>query len=581
MPTYEQFRLTVLGTTDTHGHILNWDYYTDSPYADTDGNHVGLAQVATVIAQLRDERRLEFGEAQAVLTLDAGDTIQGTPLSYLNATADGSAVHPIAAVMNAIGFDAAAIGNHEFNYGLDVFERFRTDADHPLLAANARDWTTGEPAFDEYVLIDVPAPGGRTVRIGVVGLVTPGCAIWDRAHLQGRVRFDGIVERAAEVIPRVRAAGADVVVVCCHSGADDSSSYGDALPWPENASGVLAREVPGIDAILVGHAHVEIAERTELNASTGRPVLLCEPHKWGMRVAVIDIQLAWHGTGWRVTSARSELRSITGVPADPRIVALIATEHERVRQYVNGVIGASTTAMSARTARWQDTAAIQLVNHVQGATVAAALAGTGYAELPIIALAAPFNSGAEIPAGPVTIRDVAGLYSYDNVLMAVQLSGAELLAYLEWSARYFRPSTDPAVDPATLIRARTDTAPAGMPDYNFDIAHGFAAPLRYDIDVSADLGHRIRNLTYDGQPVAGAQQFVVAVNNYRQSGGGNFPAVAQAKVVYDGGYAEIRQFIIDWVQARHSIDPTAFAAVYWRLVCGSVPLGSISPPARA
>lgn len=581
MPTDEQFRLTVLGTADIHGYVLNWDYYTDSPYTDPDGNQVGLAHLATLIEQLRDDRRREFGDAQAVLTLDAGDTIQGTALSYLNATNDDTAIHPIAAVMNAIGFDAAAIGNHEFNYGLDVFERFRTDADHPLLAANARDWTTGEPAFGEYTLIDVPAPSGRTVRIGVVGLVTPGCAIWDRTHLQGQVRFEGIAERAAELIPRVRAAGADVVVVCCHSGADDSSSYGAALPWPENAGGALARDVPGIDVMLVGHAHVEVVERIEYNTATGRPVLLCEPYKWGMRLAVIDLQLAWDHTGWRVTSARSELRSTTDVPPDAEIVAMISAEHDRVRRYVNGVIGASTTAMSARTARWQDTAAIQLVNHVQGATVAAALAGTDYAALPVLALAAPFNSGAEIPAGPVTVRDVAGLYSYDNVLMAVLLTGAEVLAYLEWSARYFRQSTDPAVDPASLIRAHTDTAPHGMPDYNFDIAHGFSAPLRYDIDVSAEPGHRIRGLTYDGQPVAADWQFVVAVNNYRHAGGGNFPAVVEAPVVYDGGHAEIRQFIIDWVQARHAIDPTAFTEVYWRLMCGRMPVGEVSAPSPA
>ncbi|HST49999.1 MAG TPA: metallophosphoesterase, partial [Jatrophihabitans sp.] len=265
------FRLTVLGTTDTHGNVLNWDYFKDAEYDDAQHNDVGLAKISTLVTAMRAER----GDCATVL-LDAGDTIQGTPLAYYYARIDPitgakAPTHPMAAAMNAIGFDAAAIGNHEFNYGVETLRKFQSQLHHPLLCANALDWNTGAPAFPEFTIKKVRVCGagssaahrhddgnGEYVKVGIVGLVTPGCAIWDKANLDGRIKFNGIVEQAKLVIPKVKAAGADIVVVSCHSGADTSSSYGDALPWPENASTLLAEQVPGIDAILVGHAHLEI-----------------------------------------------------------------------------------------------------------------------------------------------------------------------------------------------------------------------------------------------------------------------------------------------------------------------------------
>jgi 2',3'-cyclic-nucleotide 2'-phosphodiesterase / 3'-nucleotidase len=583
----EQFRLTVLGTTDTHGNVLNWDYFKDAEYDDAQHNDVGLAKISTLVSAMRAER----GRC-ATLMLDAGDTIQGTPLAYYYAridpiTSPAAPVHPMAAAMNSIGYDAAALGNHEFNYGVDVLRKFQSQLHHPLLGANALYWQSTRPAFPEFVIKRVPVGdhrghsdghrhgAGQTVKVGIVGLVTPGCAIWDKANLDGKISFNGIVEQAKIVIPKVKRAGADIVIVSCHSGADTSSSYGDALPWPENASTLLAQQVPGIDAILVGHAHVEIPQRF-VTGPDGRQVLLSEPLKWGERLTVMDLDLVREHGRWTVASSTATVLNANTVPEDPAIVSLVRNQHAKVRAYVNGVIGTSTAPMSAATSRYQDTAAMDFINYVQADAVKKALAGSSSASLPVLSIAAPFNPDASIPAGNVTVRDVAGLYIYDNTLLGIVLTGAQVQAYLEYSAQYFKQITGTGpFTPDQLTNAVTPNAPGGTPDYNYDIMGGSgssaASSLTYDIDIAQPVGSRIKNLSYAGAPVAAGQQFVIAINNYRQSGGGGFPGVTSAPVVYNA-QVEIRQLIIDWVSATQTIDPSVFAKQDWRLVSGGQPI---------
>lgn len=565
-----RLRLTVLGTTDLHGNIFNWDYFKNAEYDDAKHNDIGVAKAATLIKAMRAERG-----AATCITLDAGDTIQGTPLAYYYAKVDpitGGPQHPMATAMNMIGYDAAALGNHEFNYGMGILRKFQSQLHHPLLGANAVDWNSGRPVFPPYILKRINVRGAKPVTVGILGMVTPGVAIWDKANVEGKVRFRGIVEQAKVFVPRIKAAGADVVIVSVHSGMDTSSSYGDALPYPENAASLLAAQVPGIDAILVGHAHAEIPQRFVTNEATGRQVLLSEPYYWGMRVTVMDLGLEKVRGRWQVTSSAATLLNSNTVPEDARIAAAVRKQHQKVLAYVNGKIGTCATAMSAATSRYEDTAAMDFINLVQAEAVKAELAGTPQAGLPVLSIAAPFNKDAAIPAGDVTLRDVAGLYIYDNTLLGITLTGAQVGEYLEFSARYFKqvpgPGTYAAAD---VTNAVTPTAPNGTPDYNYDIMGGLDAELTYDIDISAPAGSRIKNLSYDGQPIDPNQSFVIAINNYRQSGGGGFPNVTTAPVVYNR-QVEIRQLLIDWVAARGSIDPATFSKKSWQLVAGVTPL---------
>src|SRR5665811_1640482 len=489
-----------MGTTDLHGCVFNWDYFKNSEYTDSASNHIGLAKVATLVEAVRTQRGREN-----TLMIDAGDTIQGSPLAYYFARIDpitSGNVHPMAAAMNHIGYDAAALGNHEFNYGIPLLRAFADQLDFPLLGANALDAVTGLPAFAPYIIKTVEVAGEDSIKVGILGLTNPGIAIWDKANVEGKMTVPGLVEQARIWVPRMRASGVDVVIVAAHSGATTSSSYGDALPYPENASTLLAQQIPGIDAILVGHAHQEIAERRVVNETTGREVVLTEPLRWGMRLSLIDLTLTKVGGRWVVQSVGSSILNSNTVVEDPHVKALLTADHDTVVTYVNAVIGSCTVAMSCATARYEDTAALDFINLVQGEAVRAAIAGTPAALLPMLSIAAPFYKDANIPAGDVSVRDVAGLYIYDNTLLGIIFTGAQVLAYLEKSAFYFQQvsGTGP-FHPADLTNAIRDGAPTGTPDYNYDVMGGLDAPLTYDIDVAKAPGSRIFNLAYGGVAV--------------------------------------------------------------------------------
>ncbi|WP_309649930.1 5'-nucleotidase C-terminal domain-containing protein [Nocardioides sp.] len=572
--------LTVLGTTDLHGNVFNWDYFKNAEFDNAAHDDIGIAKVQTLVKALRRQRA-----GQPLLMIDAGDTIQGTPLAYYYAKIDPitqGATHPMATAMNLVGYDAAALGNHEFNYGIDTLRTFESQLDFPLLGANVVDPATKRPVFPPYVVKTYKVAGGSRLTVGVLGLTNPGIAIWDKANVEGRMEFPGLVEQARRFVPEMRKRGCDLVVVAAHSGADTSSSYGDALPFPENAASLVAAQVPGIDAILVGHAHQEIAQRYVRNERTGQDVLLVEPYFWGNRLAVMDLVVEerrgggrgrgrGRGGRWRLVSATGQSLNSNTVAEDPQVASAVREQHDTVVGYVNSVVGTSAVALSAARAVVEDVPIIDFINYVQAGAVKADLTGAD-AALPVLSIAAPFNRKASFPEGEVTIRDVAGLYVFDNTLLGVRVSGAEIRSYLEFSARYFKQvsGTGPFAI-SDLTNAVTPTAPRGTPDFNFDSVAGLDAPLTYDIDVSQQAGSRIKDLAYDGVPVTDAQQFVLAVNNYRQSGGGGFPAVSTAPVVYNR-QNEIRQLLIDWVLANGTIDPAQFASVDWRLVSGGQPI---------
>ncbi|MEW2394829.1 5'-nucleotidase C-terminal domain-containing protein [Streptomyces sp. NPDC046862] len=558
----KRYAFTVLGTTDLHGNVFNWDYFTDKEFDDKAHNDVGLAKISTLVNQVRAEK----GRRNTLL-IDAGDTIQGTQLSYYYAkvdpiTAKGGPVHPMAQAMNAIGYDAAALGNHEFNYGIPVLRKFEEQCRFPLLGANALDAKTLRPAFAPYSMHRLRTPHGRDVKVAVLGLTNPGIAIWDKANVQGKMTFPGLEEQAAKWVPRLRSMGADVVIVSAHSGSSGTSSYGDQLPYIENAAGLVAEQVPGIDAILVGHAHTEIPEYLVTNKETGKQVVLSEPLKWGQRLTLFDFELVWEKGCWKVEKVGAKVLDSNTVEEDPKITKLLSDEHEKVVAYVNQVIGTNTAEMTSTEAPYKDVPIIDLINHIQADTVKQALAGTEYAALPVLSQAACFSRSAVIPGGEVTIRDVAGLYVFENTLEARLMTGAQMKAYLEYSANYYVQTPAGAeVDPEKLTNAN------GTPDYNYDVVSG----LTYEIDIAKAAGSRVTNVRFEGAPLADDAKFVFAVNNYRANGGGNFPHVASAQLLWSNS-DEIRNTMIAWVKAKRSIDPAEFAAVDWKLTREGTPV---------
>ncbi|MGW4496199.1 bifunctional metallophosphatase/5'-nucleotidase [Streptomyces sp. NPDC004376] len=560
----KRYALTVMGTTDLHGHVFNWDYFKNAEYADPAGNALGLSRISTLVNQVREEK----GRHNTLL-IDAGDTIQGTPLTYYYAkvdpiTAKGGPVHPMALAMNAIGYDAAALGNHEFNYGIETLRKFESQLRFPLLGANAVDAKTLKPAFQPYVMREFRVPGAPPVKVAVLGLTNPGIAIWDKAFVQGKLAFEGLEEQAAKWVPKLRSMGADVVLVSAHSGTSGTSSYGDQVPYVENAAANVARLVPGIDAILVGHAHLEIPELRVVNEKSGKTVVLSEPLCFAERLTLFDVELVLRRGRWEVESVAASLRDSRTVADDPKITRLLTAEHKKVVAYVNQVVGRATETLTTVDARYKDAPIIDLINKVQEDVVKAALAGTAYASLPVLSQASPFSRTSEIPAGDVTIRDLSSLYVYDNTLVAKLLTGAQVRAYLEYSAQYFvqtAPGAPVDVDKLTNANDR--------PDYNYDYVSG----LSYDIDVAQPAGSRIKNLAFGGAPLDDAAQFVFAVNNYRANGGGAFPFVASAKELWSES-TEIRTRIAEWVTAKGELDPKDFASVDWKLTREGTPVFS-------
>lgn len=558
----KRYALTVMGTTDLHGNVFNWDYFKDAEYADAKGNAKGLSRVSTLVNEVRDEK----GRRNTLL-IDAGDTIQGTPLTYYYAkvdpiTAKGGPVHPMAAAMNAIGYDAVALGNHEFNYGIETLRKFEDQCHFPLLGANALDAKTLKPAFPPYFIKKFHVPGAPSVKVAVLGLTNPGIAIWDKAYVEGKMVFPGLEEQAAKWVPRLRSMGADVVVVSAHSGSSGTSSYGDQLPYIENSAALVAQQVPGIDAILVGHAHTEIAELLVTNEKTGKTVVLSEPLCYAQRLSLFDFELVLDKGCWKVESVKATVRDSKTVADDPKITKLLKDDHDIVVEYVNQIVGTATEKLTTVDARYKDAPIIDLITKVQEDVVKAALAGTEHASLPVISQASPFSRTSEIPAGNVTIRDLSSLYVYDNTLVAKLMTGAQVKAYLEYSAEYFvQTAADAAVDVDKLTNA------GNRPDYNYDYVSG----LSYEIDIAQAAGSRIKNLAYNGAALDDAQKFVFAVNNYRANGGGAFPHVASAQELWSES-TEIRTRIAEWVTAKGVLDPKDFASVDWKLTRNGTPV---------
>ncbi|MFD6818766.1 bifunctional metallophosphatase/5'-nucleotidase [Streptomyces sp. NPDC059759] len=555
---------SILGTTDLHSHVFDWDYYTDAAYQDSKGNSVGVARVATLVKQQRAAKG-----ADRVLLVDAGDIIQGTSLAYYYARVDPivgtggkrGPKHPMAIAMNAMRYDAAALGNHEFNYGIETLRRFEEQCHFPLLGANALDAKTLRPAFQPYTVKRVRVPGAPDIKVGILGLTNPGIALWDKDNVSGKMAFTGLVEQAKKYVPRMRALGCDVVFLTDHSGLDGSSSYGDELPYVENASNLVAQQVPGIDAILVGHTHTEVSSYTVTNTETGKDVVLSEPYCYGMRLTVFDFELELVHGQWKVTSTKAQTLNSNTVEEDAEITGLLTADHDLVVRYVNTPVGTCTADLSAAEACWKDVPVMDFIHQVQTAAVAAGLS-TADAALPLISVAAPFSRTADIPRGDVTIRDVAGLYIYDNTLYGKKLTGAQLKDYLEYAAKYYHQvPAGTKVDTATLTNANS------FWDYMYDTAAG----VSYDIDIAQPEGSRIKNLSHAGTPVADDQVFVVAVNNYRANGGSGYPHIAAADIAYSSTN-EIRQLMIDYVTAKGSLDPADFAAANWQLTQNGTPV---------
>lgn len=566
--------LTILATTDNHGTALNYDYFTGEPFggAGEQGDTRGLELLAPAIADIREEKG-----AESVLLVDNGDSNQGNPLAtvyHANRT-DGS-VDPMAAVLNYLDYEAGVVGNHEFNYGQDDLAQYASNLEMPLLGANVLDRESGEPRLTPYTLIDKTVDG-QDVTVGVIGVVTPGVRIWDSARVTD-LRFQDTVEAVQKWVPVVREAGADVVVVLAHTGVDAVGYKWDPADLTENAARSIAENTSGVDVIIGGHSHVEDNYNTTYTNAAGESVLLSQPGYHGRFLSEVTVPLVFGDDG-SVDVVNTAECAPTGTPhyasdyvgrEDTGVAEAIADWHAQTLEWVAQEVATATEDMPAATSAWEDTAILDFISEVQTQTVRDALVGTEYADHYLISQASPFSRTAIFNEGPVTVADMAALYVYDNTLLGVELTGAQIKDYLEWSARYYTQQEEGAeiTDWATVTNALYEGETRGVRDYAYDVLTG----LNYHINISKPVGERIENLTYpDGSAIGDDDLFVLAINNYRQSGGSSYPHVASAPIVYDEALA-IRDLMIEWPTkyGEGVINPDDFFVANWTVGTSSV-----------
>ncbi len=513
----ERTHVTVLSTTDLHGHIHPVDYYTDQPAEN------GLAKISTLI------RRARALDPELIL-IDAGDTIQGTPLAYHAAVIEPVSPHPMMAAMNQIGFDAMALGNHEYNFGLEVLNNARRSARFPWISGNICLVDTEDPVYAPYIVKTV-----HGVRVGILGLTTPGVPSWENpAHYAGLTFTDPVRAAQRWVSELRRRSRVDVVVVAMHMGLEEDVFTGIKSPGQvpnENAAVRIAREVPGIDLIVMGHTHREIPSLT-ING-----VLLTQAGRWGEHLSRASLILERDDptTNWKLVAKTATTHPISAeVPADPAVLQLTQDVHEATEKWLTQPVGRSERELTATDARIEDTAIIDLIHRVQ-------LEASG-AE---VSLAASFNSDARLPRGELTVRDIAGLYVYENTLVVIELTGAELKAALEHAALYFGPGRR-GVSAAELVDPN-------VPGYNFDMAEG----IDYVIDLNRSPGNRIVDLKFKGRPLDPRRTFKVVTNNYRQNGGGGYDMLVGKPVTWRSNVG-VRELIIEWVMAHPELptEPT-------------------------
>jgi 2',3'-cyclic-nucleotide 2'-phosphodiesterase (5'-nucleotidase family) len=519
-------RLVILATTDVHGRMLGWDYVRD---AEAPG---GLSRAATIIETLR----ARFPDR--VVLLDAGDLLQGNPFATYFAREDARRPHPIIDALNALGYDAATPGNHDFDFGLDVLRRAAGDASFRYVSGNIRISARSASGIQVDTLL-FPSHVVLTrgdVRVGVTGFTTPGVMVWGRAGLQaGRVRVLPIATAAPAALRAVAAAGADLRIAVVHSGLAGGSSYDTTGIGPENAAAVLAAVDPKPHLVIVGHTHREIRD-TVIDG-----VHFVQPGNWARSLSVVHVTLVSDGTEgrrYRVVEIRPDLIPLASVAEVPRIVRRLATAHGLARTWAGQPLGVAGPGFEARYARVQDTPLLDFVNEVQRRRTGAQLSAT-----------AAFDVAAGFREGEVRLGDVAGVYPYENTLRVVRVSGAQLRAFLEHSARYFRQwqPGGPIIDPR-------------VPGYNFDVVHG----AEYVIDVSRPAGERIGGLRVGGRPVAPGDSFTLALNSYRQEGGGGYAMLRGAPVVYDRG-ENVRDLITDEIRRLGALEAGAFYRPSWSL----------------
>lgn len=576
-PTYaverkEIVNLRIAGLSDIHASLVNHDYFQD-----IEVDNYGLTKVATLIKEAKDEvNKSDKEEVDNFLLVDAGDTIQGNPLGDYYATIeqleDG---HPVYKMMEHLKFDVSALGNHEFNYGLDFITDIVSETNGmALISSNVYDMD-GNPIFKQYEVIDeivVDEDGNEhKIRIGFAGFVPPQIQQWDKQNLEGKVQVKDIVESANEMVDVLRnQEGCDIVIGLAHSGY----GHGDEAKYSENMSYQLT-QVEGIDALVAGHSHQKFPHKEErinslpnvdLEKGTinGIPTFMAGNN--ASDLGIIDLQLAKEGDKWVVLDGTSHIRNTSGIENDEDAFNFAEEYHNKTLDYINQPIGTINKDLYSFFTLVRDSASQEIVNHAQIDYVKKAIENgipelQEYKDLPLLSINAPFKAGIsadnyiDIKKGNIAIKDVSNLYKYSNTLVATKLTGEDVKNILELTATIYNTIDVNSAEEQELIN----------PDFvrfNFNLFEG----IEYEIDITQEPRYtttgevidmnntRIVNVTRNGEPIKDDEEFLVVTNSYL-SGGSLFKSFTPEKIVYSSG-EETRQVVANYLKEVGNIEIT-------------------------
>ena len=524
VPPAESAHVVIVATTDVHGRALGWDYVRDREYPG------GLSRAAAAVATLRAQY------PDQVVVVDAGDLLQGSLFAAYFGRNDHRRPNPMVDAFNALHYDAATPGNHDFDFGWERLQEAATDATYRYVSANIVRGARDSLVFPATLVV---SRGG--VRVGITGFTTPGVMVWDRRQLDGRVRVRPIAPAAAAPLAALDRAGVDVKVVLVHSGMGPGSSYDTSGVGPENAAATFAEVAHRPDIVVVGHTHREMRD------SIINGVHFVQPKPWAQSLSVVHVWLVRAdaaggpgGTGrWRVASIRADLIPLATVTEVPSLVNRLADAHQRVRAWADEAIGTAGPGFEGRYGRAEDTPLLDFINEVQRRRAGAQLAST-----------ADFDVTAGLPDGTIRRRDVAGIYPYENTLVALRISGRQLRAYLEHATRYYRDFT-----PGGRL------VDEGVPGYDFDALAGAS----YRVDLTRPVGSRIVALGVNGRAVLPTDSFTLATNSYRAAGGGGYSMLQGSPMVYDRG-ENVADLLIGEIRAAGTVAAAAYFSPSWTIL---------------
>ncbi|MCU0293634.1 MAG: bifunctional metallophosphatase/5'-nucleotidase [Thermoanaerobaculaceae bacterium] len=525
-------QLTVLFTSDMHARVLPYDDVRQRP------GKGSIAQVATLVQRVR-------GEARNVLVLDGGDAIQGTPQAHYALTTElGDGTDPTIAAMNLVGYDAAVLGNHEFNFGLDVLRRSLAQSRFPWLAANLQGGATEKLLTGGELLLTRDG-----VRIAILGLTNPNIPHWDPPSHLGSLGFGDPVAVARERVPLLRKR-ADLVVVVLHAGFERDLKTGepDGTDYENFASRVA--EVPGVDLLLTGHTHEDIAPQ-KLGDT-----IVAQPGRWAELVTRVDLTLEKRQGRWQIADWKGANLPTAKEVAAPAVVASVQKLQERVATELGRTVGELGAPLVMGGVPTADDPTEDLIHTVQLAVTGAQLS-----------LAAPLTGAKlEVPAGPLPVRMLHGLYPYPNTLVMVQVTGAQVKDILEHAVRGWQGLDCARPQGCTLLRDPR------LPYYNYDTLQG----ATYLVNPLAPAGQRVRDIRVGCTPIDPAATYTMAVNSYRGVGGGNYPHLPTAPRLKEVDRPMV-ELLVEYFERTGKVTPTVDDN--WAF---TIPLAeAVAPPAAA